>query len=840
MASILTDADGYVDESGRTDAEIYLTDIYDGKIVACKEMKQLANMMLPRFHEQYEKWHYDVEKAIRPVRFIERYCCYPEGEKRGKPFITEQFQRASIELAFGFVDEEGYRQFRQVFEIIARKCGKALSLDTEIPTPDGWRRMADIHMGDTVFGQDGKPSTVVAESEIFDKPMYLVKFEDGSELKATDDHIWTVHVNGSIADKCDTTTEEMAGDFSPYMYAVPMCKPVEYSPKVPPDHRHPYDIGYDLSRSQTLPDGCAMWSVAQRMALLNGVVGYLDEHGILNPMFWDEGTADTFVELCASLGRPTCVYHDGDWTIVDIRSKNAYGNWCKAITSIKRIPNEPSKCIAIDNESKLYLAGRQYTATHNTSKLAAIMHYMLSSDSPRELGAEVYCCANSESQARKCYGAADAMREKSPVLDKHLRRGMVQKRGRTGIIHDKTGSFIYPLSSNVNKLDGLSASAVVYDEIMAATDNGALLDVLEESTSARRQPLFWCISTENHVRHNIGDDRMNYAKGILDGSVHDDRMLPIIYKMDSRDEIFDENMWVKANPGLGSIKSWDYLRDRVNKAKQSPSSMPSLLTKEFNLRSGAYSAYLDIPECINNTPIDFPISDVPYCIVGIDHGEKGDLAAAVARFLRPGDMNYYELARFWIPEKSVEINSAKDYKERDNVPYRQWAADGWVDIIPDVDRVNEMVFIDFLRELVDAGCYPFAVAYDQWRITEWADREMQRLVGSTRVVQVPQYPRYISPIMKEHRLDLRAKKVICPNPCLHHCRINVQARTDNNDNDFPQKKDLDHRHKIDGFMAELNCLFGFHKFEEEYLSAIGWYPPEGQSSPFGRNTPSLN
>lgn len=599
MASTPSDATNYVDEQGRTDAEIYLTDIYDCKIIACKEMHQLADMMLPRFHEPYKDWHFDVEKAIRPVRFIERYCCYPEGEKRGKPFILEQFQRASFELAYGFVDDDLYRQFRQVFEIIARKNGK-------------------------------------------------------------------------------------------------------------------------------------------------------------------------------------------------------------------------------------------------TSKMGAIVIYMATSDSPRELGAEVYCCANSESQARKCYGAADAIREKSPMLSKHLRRGMVQKRGRTGILHDKSGSFIYPLSSNVNKLDGLSASTTVFDEIMAAEDNGALLDVLEESTSARRQPFTWSISTENYVRHNVGDDRMAYAKGILDGSIHDDRFLPIIYKLDKRDEIYDEAMWVKANPGLGTIKSWEYLRDRVNKAKQSPSSMPSLLTKEFNLRSGAYSAYMDINECVNNTPIDFSISDVPYCVVGIDHAEKGDLAAAVARFMVPGDTNYYELARFWIPEKAIEINSAKDFKERDNVPYRQWAANGWVEIIPEVDRVNEIVFIEFLRELVDAGCYPFAVGYDQWRISEWADREMQRLIGSTRVVSVLQYPRVISPLMKEHRLDLKAKRVICPNPCLHHCRINVQARTDNNDNDFPQKKDLDHRRKIDGYMAELHSLYAFHKFEEEYLSAIEWVPPKGQQNPFAASGYTVN
>lgn len=831
MVSTPSDATNYVDEQGRTDAEIYLTEIQNGNIIACKEMHQLADMMLPRFHEPYKAWHFDVEKAIRPVRFIEKYCCYPEGEKRGKPFILEQFQRASFELAYGFVDDDGYRQFRQVFEIIARKNGKALSLDTEIPTPDGWRTMADIHVGDVVFGQDGKPSTVTAESEVFDKPMYLVTFEDGAQVKASGDHVWTVAQ--SFSDEwIDMTTVELAWSIRDREWNVPLPKPVEYPDADLDDD--PFNVGVRCAKNKTrIPDEYMLASIEQRRKLLDGLMsvccGDAYTHGDKYVLFVSDGiVVQQFKELASSLG----VYYYAEDGYADLPCVYTPGDTGKLIKYVERIPNEPSKCIAIDNDSHLYLAGRQYTATHNTSKMGAIVIYMATSDSPRELGAEVYCCANSESQARKCYGAADAIREKSPMLNKHLRRGMVQKRGRTGILHDKSGSFIYPLSSNVNKLDGLSASATVFDEIMAAEDQGALLDVLEESTSARRQPFTWSISTENYVRHNVGDDRMAYAKGILDGSIHDDRFLPIIYKLDKRDEIYDEAMWVKANPGLGTIKSWEYLRDRVNKAKQSPSSMPSLLTKEFNLRSGAYSAYMDVTECVNNTPIDFSLADVPYCVVGIDHAEKGDLAAAVARFMRPGDTNYYELARFWIPEKSIEINSAKDFKERDNVPYRQWAANGWVEIIPEVDRVNEIVFIEFLRELVDVGCYPFAVGYDQWRISEWADREMQRLIGSTRVVSVLQYPRVISPLMKEHRLDLRAKRVICPNPCLHHCRINVQARTDNNDNDFPQKKDLDHRHKIDGYMAELHSLYAFHKFEEEYLSAIEWEPPEGQQSPF--------
>ena len=75
---------------------------------------------------------------------------------------------------------------------IARKSHKALSLETPIPTPDGWKTMDEIRPGDFVFARNGKPARVTGESEIFYKPMFLVRFEDGEEIKASADHIWTV------------------------------------------------------------------------------------------------------------------------------------------------------------------------------------------------------------------------------------------------------------------------------------------------------------------------------------------------------------------------------------------------------------------------------------------------------------------------------------------------------------------------------------------------------------------------------------------------------------------------------------------------------------------------
>ena len=265
------------------------------------------------------------------------------------------------------VDEYGMLLNSLCLLPVSRQNGKALALDTEIPTPDGWKRMADIHVGDCVFGQDGRPSRVTLESETFDKPMYRVTFEDGASLKVTDDHIWTVYEDGLLHRRRDMTTADIIDEgFQPYRLFVPLCDQVDYPEADLP--RHPYNIGYTaVVFGSPIPDEYLRSSVRQRFAVLDGVRGALSEMHLLNPMFPDEGRASRFLELCASLGVPARKFsHDGIFGVDFNRHDVLRHRWCKAMTSVERIPNEPSKCIAIDNPSHLYLAGRQYTATHNT------------------------------------------------------------------------------------------------------------------------------------------------------------------------------------------------------------------------------------------------------------------------------------------------------------------------------------------------------------------------------------------------------------------------------------------------------------------------------------------
>lgn len=79
-----------------------------------------------------------------------------------------------------------------VYVVGARpSVGKALALDTPIPTPTGWTVMGEVAVGEYVIGMDGKPTRVVAATEVMtDRPCYRVTFKDGSQIVADEQHQW--------------------------------------------------------------------------------------------------------------------------------------------------------------------------------------------------------------------------------------------------------------------------------------------------------------------------------------------------------------------------------------------------------------------------------------------------------------------------------------------------------------------------------------------------------------------------------------------------------------------------------------------------------------------------
>ena len=78
----------------------------------------------------------------------------------------------------------------------ATGTGKALDVDTPIPTPTGWKRMGDLVVGDFVFDEKGHPTLVIAAFDVmYDRTCYEVVFSDGSSLVADAEHEWASYTS---------------------------------------------------------------------------------------------------------------------------------------------------------------------------------------------------------------------------------------------------------------------------------------------------------------------------------------------------------------------------------------------------------------------------------------------------------------------------------------------------------------------------------------------------------------------------------------------------------------------------------------------------------------------
>lgn len=103
----------------------YLTAIQDGREVVSAKVRAVYEREVGFMDDPSFPFRFDEELGNRPIEFIEKFCKSSKGKWARKPIRLELFQKAKLQLAFGWVDESGFRRFRDVVDIRGRKCGKS-------------------------------------------------------------------------------------------------------------------------------------------------------------------------------------------------------------------------------------------------------------------------------------------------------------------------------------------------------------------------------------------------------------------------------------------------------------------------------------------------------------------------------------------------------------------------------------------------------------------------------------------------------------------------------------------------------------------------------------------
>ena len=92
-----------------------------------------------------------------------------------------------------------------------RGSGKALAVDTSLPTPGGWTTMGEVRVGDHLFDERGRPTQVVFATEVqSERPCYRVDFSDGESIVCDADHLWNVEDRYSRQNPVTLPTSTMA------------------------------------------------------------------------------------------------------------------------------------------------------------------------------------------------------------------------------------------------------------------------------------------------------------------------------------------------------------------------------------------------------------------------------------------------------------------------------------------------------------------------------------------------------------------------------------------------------------------------------------------------------
>lgn len=422
---------------------------------------------------------------------------------------------------------------------------------------------------------------------------------------------------------------------------------------------------------------------------------------------------------------------------------------------------------------------------------AAIALYLTCGDN--EWGAEVYGCAADRQQASIVFDVAVDMVDQCPALKKRIKPIISQKR----LVYMPLGSFYQVLSAEAYTKHGLNVHGVIFDELHAQPGR-ELYDVMTKgSGDARKQPLFFLITTAGNDRNSICYEVHQKASDIITGRKIDPTFYPVIYGIKDEDDWQNEANWYKANPSLGHTIDIEKVRAAMISAKENPAE--ENIFRQLRLNQWVKQSIRWMPmevwdKC--SFTVDIDKLKGRECYGGLDLSSSNDITAFVLIFPPTvDDDKYYVIPYFWIPEENLKLRV-----KRDHVPYDVWEKQGFVKTTE--GNVIHYGFIESFIEELGTMFNIKEIAFDRWGAVQM----VQNLEGlGFTVVPFGQGYKDMSPPTKElMKLALEKRIAHGGHPVLKWMMDNIHVRTDPAGNIKPDKEKS--TEKIDGAVALIMAL----------------------------------
>lgn len=459
----------------------------------------------------------------------------------------------------------------------------------------------------------------------------------------------------------------------------------------------------------------------------------------------------------------------------------------RSIVSVEPVESVPVKCIQVANDDGLYLTGRSFIQTHNSTLTAIVAHYCLTCEGA--VGPQIIIGATTGEQANKVFSPARKMAEKVP----DYREAFGVEVWSRSISCAENGGFIQPINSKSSTQDGWNPHVGILDELHAHKDRG-LYDVIKSAFGARKNPLLWVITTAGYIIDGVCYEQRTLVTKILEAVVEADHYFGIIFTLDDESEILDETKWIKANPMIGVTPTWESMRGYAKEAAASPASMGEFKTKRLNIWTLARDAWLNIEywkRC--GGPVDLAELEGVPCWGGMDLASTSDITSFALVWLVGGRLKVW--AKHYLPEDTV-----RERAEKKDLMYHNWVEQGLMVATP-----GNITDYDYIERDVKEALDRFDIksfGFDPWNASQLVNN---LLADGAPMVEIRQGPKTFHPPMQELERRIKAGTLDHGgNPVLQWMASNVIARKDVNENMAPDKKNS--QGKIDGIVAMLEAM----------------------------------
>jgi phage terminase large subunit-like protein len=335
------------------------------------------------------------------------------------------------------------------------------------------------------------------------------------------------------------------------------------------------------------------------------------------------------------------------------------------------------------------------------------------------MGAEVYCLATKEDQAKILLNDVCAYIAQSNDL--HDIFEILKGQNTVYVRSSARTSFVKPLGADSKRLDGLNPFSAYCDELHQWPKRD-LWDVMEDAFGARTNWHMVAITTAGHNQQGVCYQERSHLIDILERRVEADNKFGVIYTVDEHEEVDWKNPdnWYKANPNLDCGKQFDYMVHKSTKAGQIPSELNAFLNKQLNIWTDVAEAWLNTETWKDAKRVfDKQTLKGKVCRAAVDLAEVNDLSAVAYWFPKQEGLPCaHLLVEFYMPEDELRNKS-----ERDGVSYNDWVKAGHIKATP--GNVTDYKFIDF-DILANAKIFKIeGVSFDPFKARDLINRLME-------------------------------------------------------------------------------------------------------------------